>query len=433
MDKVKQGNFVTLYKCRVCLDDVERLYPLEGPIANCDVDIATMITYCTSIEIDLNDDLPHGVCVPCFRTIRIAYNFIIQFRENNLQLLKEKSSLESVNEDEYDYEENDYETQVVDAEDNTDEIELYCEALDSDDGSKSFLEPTEIHLEAIKYNVSGDQELAEQNLVEYDQQDVEIENMNFLVDSLETIPDTSADIQNTTTIKTIKTSLPPDIKQPQTATRRKIKVQFACPICPKAYFVNFETGFVSHMSLHTGQFPCNICTESETLYTSDSFLNHFMQFHRYQCPYCRKSYNKAGTLGAHIKLHYKIRYHCSHNGCNKSFPTQWGLKKHVAVHSDSCAYSCAECNKQFKTYDTYMYHQKKHGGRKFLCMCCGRTFLQSVHLKYHMQQHTGIKQFKCNLCVKSYTSTSQLKKHKRRHHPDQIETSEMKPYIVDLL
>lgn len=67
-----------------------------------------------------------------------------------------------------------------------------------------------------------------------------------------------------------------------------------------------------------------------------------------------------------------------------------------------------------------MYHQKKHNGKKFLCMCCGRTFMQSVHLKYHMQQHTGIKHFNCDKCPKSYTSSSQLKKHKTRHHPEQI-------------
>ncbi|XP_056642150.1 zinc finger protein 680-like isoform X2 [Diorhabda sublineata] len=382
-----------------------------------------MITYCTSIELDLSEDIPQGVCVPCFKTVRIAYNFILQFRDNHLKLISKQTEPDLENEvcdkdSDSDIKNEFSESRIVQSEDNDDsqliddEIQHYLEGEQEDVLDENTKE------EIIEYEEGDNQEVVpdQQELEEYDQREIDMENMNI----------------QPVTVKVIR-QVPSSPKQPQTVLRRRINIRFACPVCPGMFFASFESGLVPHMSLHSEYFNCNICSDNAELYNGDSFLNHYMGLHRYQCPYCGKSFNKTGTLTAHIKTHYRFRFHCSHDGCPKSFPTQWSLKKHEAVHSNSCEFSCAECNMEFKTYDTFMYHQKKHGGRKFLCMCCGRTFLQSVHLKYHMQQHTGIKHFKCNFCVKSYTSSSQLKKHKRRHHPEQMEATENSSFVVDIL
>lgn len=37
--------------CRACLEPSEKMYPLLGNVINVDVNIATMISYCTSKEV----------------------------------------------------------------------------------------------------------------------------------------------------------------------------------------------------------------------------------------------------------------------------------------------------------------------------------------------------------------------------------------------
>lgn len=413
-------------RCRICLDEVPKLYPINGTILNCDEEINTMIKYCTSIELELSEDLPDGICVPCFKTLRIAYNFIVQFKENHEKLLQEREILISPN-DAINLKREHLEEKKEIAPGGSQEI---CEKQEMEDAQLEEQVEYEL-LEEDQEQELVEQELVEQELVEqegdeeeYEYQEVEVENLGEFLNSLdENGASTSIEnFQHNVTVKVIKAEVPLEgdsNHKPQTVLRRKIKIRFSCPVCPSMYFASFENGLLPHMSLHDESFQCNVCVDG-ILYNPDTFLNHFMKFHRYQCPYCGKSFNRTGTLTAHIKTHSNLRYCCSGEGCNKTFPTSWSLKKHEGIHSTHAEYLCSECNLEFKTYDTYMYHQKKHNGKKFLCMCCGRTFMQSVHLKYHMQQHTGIKHFNCDKCPKSYTSSSQLKKHKTRHHPEQM-------------
>ncbi|CAG9863453.1 unnamed protein product [Phyllotreta striolata] len=401
-------------RCRICLEKVPKLYPIYGEILNCDQEIGTMIKYCASIELDICDDLPNGVCVPCFKTLRIAYNFIVQFKENHEKLLQERE-----------------ETSVQPEPAKLVKEEMLCDIIPNAGGSQiNYLIQENEDLDELVEDEEEPEQPQEQDQVqmqeqemeeeEYEYQEVKVENLGDFLKSLEENGETTnlESFQQNVTVQVIKADPPPEDEspnKPQTVLRRKIKIRFSCPVCPSTYFASFENGLLPHMSLHKESFQCNVCIDG-TLYNSDLFLAHFMKHHRYQCPYCGKSFNRTGTLTSHIKTHSSFRYYCSAEGCTKSFPTSWTLKKHEGIHSNHAAYVCNECNLEFKTYDTYMYHQKKHMGKKFLCMCCGRTFMQSVHLKYHMQQHTGIKQFKCDACVKSYTSSSQLKKHKKRHH-----------------
>lgn len=41
-------------------------------------------------QVEISDDLPTNVCIPCFRTIRIAYNFVKQYQESQTILQEER-------------------------------------------------------------------------------------------------------------------------------------------------------------------------------------------------------------------------------------------------------------------------------------------------------------------------------------------------------
>lgn len=48
-EKSKRNSYQ--FKCRVCLETSTKLYPLQGPIPNCEEDICKMISYCVGEEV----------------------------------------------------------------------------------------------------------------------------------------------------------------------------------------------------------------------------------------------------------------------------------------------------------------------------------------------------------------------------------------------
>ncbi|VEN43727.1 unnamed protein product [Callosobruchus maculatus] len=209
------------------------------------------------------------------------------------------------------------------------------------------------------------------------------------------------------------------INPPKFKIRRRYQKLYVCPKCPNERYS--ENEFFHHIAMHgkvrNETFQCHQCDLSTTMTTTE-FYEHCMRLHRYQCHICNESFGKRGTHYAHMRRHSNVRYICSYAGCSKSFVSSWNLEKHEHLHTSVERYKCKDCNVGFKTYDTYRYHLKTHNGRKYLCAFCGKSYLQSVHLKYHLWNHSGVKQFMCNQCPKSYTSITVLRKHKRRHHPD---------------
>nr|CAH7722312.1 unnamed protein product [Callosobruchus chinensis] len=447
-------------RCRICYEMAQGCYPLRGKIPNVDTDIADMLVYCTSVDLGELDGLPDSACIQCFKTLRIAYIFIKRFKETNEWLIDQQIKKELAEDHRYTkpYNSECSQNEVI-TDINTD-AETRLEFLEENKETEEVIEEGQINEQVQQSNeqiqiieiVTNEQGAVEQFNIENSVEQINavytvdptgtgdivtIDNYRDFDDLIEDTPmsdipedDLEAEQENESLFVNPKSYLSTDsdakdgeekilINPPKFKIRRRYQKQYVCPKCPNERYS--ENEFFHHIAMHgkvkNETFQCNQCSLSTSMSTAE-FYEHSMRLHRYQCHICNMSFGKRGTHYAHMRRHSNVRYMCSFPGCNKSFMNSWSLGKHEHLHTGVERYKCTDCNVGFKTYDTYRYHLKTHNGRKYLCAFCGKSYLQSVHLKYHLWNHSGVKQFMCNQCPKSYTSITVLRKHKRKHHPD---------------
>ncbi|XP_076792469.1 LOW QUALITY PROTEIN: uncharacterized protein LOC117710275 [Arvicanthis niloticus] len=110
-------------------------------------------------------------------------------------------------------------------------------------------------------------------------------------------------------------------------------------------------------------------------------------------------------------------YKC--DNCGKSFIQSSHLKNHYRIHTGDKPYKCDECGKSFTRSSGLKVHHRIHTGDKsYKCVICGKSFINSLHLKRHYRIHTGDKPYKCDTCGKNFMQSSHLKSHYRIHTGD---------------
>ncbi len=116
------------------------------------------------------------------------------------------------------------------------------------------------------------------------------------------------------------------------------------------------------------------------------------------------------------------KFHCTFEGCDKSFKHDSNLSRHRQTHTDEKHYTCTfdGCGKSFTRSDTLTAHMQTHTGKKpYACTFegCNQSFARSSTLSRHMQIHTDERPYPCTFegCNKSLSSNSELIVHLRRH------------------
>ena len=167
---------------------------------------------------------------------------------------------------------------------------------------------------------------------------------------------------------------------------------------------------------------CDIC--NKLFSTNGNLKNHIMAIHENNRPFhcsfngCSKSYSNKSRLIVHERTHTGIRpFICQI--CMKSFNEKGNLKTHLGFDLNQRPFICYECNKSYKTNGHLKDHIEIHHLKikKYICSLCNSHFGRSSTLKSHMKTHTGERNYKCLIesCNKNFSEKGNMMKHYLRH------------------
>ncbi|XP_070551666.1 zinc finger protein 362-like isoform X2 [Ptychodera flava] len=90
------------------------------------------------------------------------------------------------------------------------------------------------------------------------------------------------------------------------------------------------------------------------------------------------------------------------------------------ARGESNQFLCEVCNKTFPLQRLLNRHMKCHSAmRKYHCAYCGKGFNDTFDLKRHVRTHTGVRPYKCEHCGKAFTQRCSLESHLSKVHNHQ--------------
>ena len=126
----------------------------------------------------------------------------------------------------------------------------------------------------------------------------------------------------------------------------------------------------------------------------------------------------------------KVVFKCEF--CEKSFPTEYYLDRHIVCHTQEQKYPCDQCDAKFRHRSSLMKHKKKHNGVVYTCHLCGKTYSYAQGLAEHINvKHLNMepkygsvrgkfseleKKYICDDCGKAFVGKGDLDRHKIIKH-----------------
>ena len=116
--------------------------------------------------------------------------------------------------------------------------------------------------------------------------------------------------------------------------------------------------------------------------------------------------------------------------CEKTFPTEHYLDRHIVCHTQEQKYTCDQCDSKFRHRSSLMKHKKKHDGVSYTCHFCGKIYSYAQGLAEHINvKHLNMepkygsvkysqleRKYICDDCGKAFVGKVDLDRHKIIKH-----------------
>lgn len=138
--------------------------------------------------------------------------------------------------------------------------------------------------------------------------------------------------------------------------------------------------------------------------------------HKKKCPVCKKEI-VVKHMKDHIRTHTGARpYECK--DCGKTFIQSSHLKVHMQNIHNATLMMCDHCQKVLRCKSTLINHMKTHlADRKmYHCSVCNKGLASHNAKEQHERIHTGEKPVHCDQCSERFRTKDQLIVHFSNHH-----------------
>ncbi|CAH1963324.1 unnamed protein product [Acanthoscelides obtectus] len=459
--------------CRVCLTQSPTMFDLSNEIDDADdnsqkMPIIQVLQIVTSTTINLHPKLPQCICPVCMSMLKMAYRFIVQFKDSQTKL-KNEMNIEPIDNqmtveiqpehsnrnskngevevivDENRYDLNDIVYVEEDDETGEDKYDVFLSKLGKEitatfasekrDDAKQQNDTSAITiLMKEKDSLVPVRELeiddaAEVIRVELESDDCSLKDntsMEHYVSDSEGPPlelrRQSQKDDRTTVKESSRDHIYSEAIREFNSEEEKMIESFIIHD-PETTIVRRRKRRIRRPQLHKSQvrsnqekvFECKRC--GAQFATRSAFKTHTIKHDgkTFSCETCGRSYYTKHNLKDHMYVHTGGRvYLC--NVCGKEFSYSTGLAYHMRLHTGEKRYQCAYCAKLFRMSSALKRHERTHTGEKpFQCKFCSRQFSSKSEVSSHEHVHTGFKPYRCKFCKKGFIKTHNLKLHLLQH------------------
>uniref|UniRef100_A0A8C2WNZ6 Zinc finger protein 521 n=1 Tax=Cyclopterus lumpus TaxID=8103 RepID=A0A8C2WNZ6_CYCLU len=200
---------------------------------------------------------------------------------------------------------------------------------------------------------------------------------------------------------------------------------YSCSYCTNSPIFNKISAKFSLTLYRLSSYPLLTCPQCNKEFPNQESLLKHVTIHftitstYYICESCDKQFTSVDDLQKHLlDMHTFVFFRCTL--CQEVFDSKVSTQLHLAVkHSnEKKVYRCTSCNWDFR-HETELQLHVKHShlenqGRAHRCIFCGESFGTEVELQCHITTHS--KKYNCRFCSKAFHAIVLLEKHLREKH-----------------